>query len=228
MRIPTAGPSRRCSRCGLRPTSPTSNWFDSSPTWTDGKVGRNTRVGPGTWITRNVVGSCAKWRRSLLMPGARGPTLTPFRGGCTAFSGWSGLRLIRSDASSPPWNTTAKGGWRMQHSNSWSEEQVIRVSRMSKHFVRRWQQRVGATPSIEAVNQILASSQRIRRQIRCMVPRFGGWVPHKVLAEYWQSRDAARQCGHYQPPAHHGAGHRICDCRGVSRPTSLHRLLHDW
>jgi len=73
----------------------------------------------------------------------------------------------------------------MQHSNSWSEEQVIRVSRMSKHFVRRWQQRVGATPSIEAVNQILASSQRIRRQIRCMVPRFGGWVPHKVLAEYW-------------------------------------------
>lgn len=60
-----------------------------------------------------------------------------------------------------------------------------RVNRLSKHFVRRWNERVGESPSLAKINEILAESCRIRRQMRCMVRRFGVLVPHKILAEYW-------------------------------------------
>jgi len=73
----------------------------------------------------------------------------------------------------------------MRHGDTAAKRRTVQVNSLSRHFVRRWNERVGASPSLAKVNQILAESCRIRKQMRCMVRRFGGLVPRKVLAEYW-------------------------------------------
>ncbi len=59
------------------------------------------------------------------------------------------------------------------------------ISRLSKHFVRRWEQRVGGSPSVAHVQDMINESFVLRKQLKCMVRRAGILMPHKVLSEYW-------------------------------------------
>ena len=62
------------------------------------------------------------------------------------------------------------------------------VSRLSRHFVQRWTQRVGAAPSVEGVNRIIAESCQIRDQDRFVKEVGGGTKVIIQLAEYWYHR----------------------------------------
>lgn len=60
------------------------------------------------------------------------------------------------------------------------------VRRLSKHFVRRWTERVGSAPSLAAVNRMLGESHKLNGQRRIWVPKPGGGLrPDKQLAQFW-------------------------------------------
>ena len=63
------------------------------------------------------------------------------------------------------------------------------IRSLSKHFIRRWKQRVGAAPTVEGVNRILAGARKITAQRKLFEghPR-QGLKPWKLLAEYWHPR----------------------------------------
>lgn len=60
------------------------------------------------------------------------------------------------------------------------------VRRLSKHFVKRWEQRVGGIPTVDTVNGLLSESYKLRGQRRIYVQSPGGGLKaDKQLAEYW-------------------------------------------
>ncbi|MEN6439451.1 MAG: hypothetical protein ABFD97_12830 [Syntrophobacter sp.] len=59
------------------------------------------------------------------------------------------------------------------------------VRQLSRHFVQRWTQRVGAAPSVEGVNRIIEKSSQIRDQDRFIKEVAGQRRVIIQLAEYW-------------------------------------------
>jgi hypothetical protein len=63
---------------------------------------------------------------------------------------------------------------------------VAIVRRLSRHFVARWTERIGAAPSVEGVNRILDRSHKLCGQKRLYEMVDGiGLKPCTRLAEYW-------------------------------------------
>lgn len=63
------------------------------------------------------------------------------------------------------------------------------VAYLGRHFIERWEERVGGfAPSLDMVNQMLNDSVRLRGQ-RTLYRRSGEtFVPHKLLAEFFIAR----------------------------------------
>jgi hypothetical protein len=73
-----------------------------------------------------------------------------------------------------------KGVWIMAH-----------VRQLSRHFVQRWTERVGAAPTLAGVNRILDASHKICGQKRLYEMVDGiGLRPCMQLAEYWCHKSA--------------------------------------
>lgn len=62
------------------------------------------------------------------------------------------------------------------------------VVTLTRHFCRRWGERVGAGPTLEGVNRMLAESFRIRKQMRLFRRDGSRLEPVKVLALYWNHK----------------------------------------
>ncbi|MCE5242899.1 MAG: hypothetical protein LLF99_06845 [Desulfobacteraceae bacterium] len=59
------------------------------------------------------------------------------------------------------------------------------MNRLSRHFVERWTQRVGAAPTVDGVNRIIQSSSQIRHRKRLWEDCPGGGLrPFIQLAEF--------------------------------------------
>ena len=60
------------------------------------------------------------------------------------------------------------------------------VKRLSDHFLRRWRERVGGEPDLEAINRIVDAAHRTRGTRTLYARRHGGrLIPVKLLTEYW-------------------------------------------
>lgn len=67
-----------------------------------------------------------------------------------------------------------------------TEEEVVEVRCLAKHFCKRWRERIGSEPTLDQVNRIIAEAQRIRRQETVWRRRGTGILePYRILAEYW-------------------------------------------
>jgi hypothetical protein len=64
------------------------------------------------------------------------------------------------------------------------------VVSLTRHFIRKWEERVGAAPTVEGINRLMSEAVRVRKQMRLFRREGPSLEPVKVLALYW----------------HHGAG----------------------
>lgn len=62
------------------------------------------------------------------------------------------------------------------------------VTRLSKHFCDRWEERVGGRPTVEGVNWLIRQGQCLRRQQDLWRQDRWGMRPYRLLAEYWCHR----------------------------------------
>ena len=56
-----------------------------------------------------------------------------------------------------------------------------------RHFLERWEKRVGLVPSLDVVNQMLHDSVKLRSQMLVYRRSYRGFRPYKMLAEYWHN-----------------------------------------
>jgi len=64
----------------------------------------------------------------------------------------------------------------------------VPVKELTRHFVERWHQRLGAVPSIESVNLMISRGQCLKRGRTYYRKRRGSFVPVRTLTQYWSDR----------------------------------------